>query len=84
MQRFRFPLAVAATSLVLVAVIIGAGGLLIGNALADSPMAPWAGHWGGPPWASDHAAWQLPPQFSGLADVPADQRFSHFRASRSS
>ena len=79
MQRFRFPLAVAATSLVLVAVIIGAGGLLIGNALADSPMAPWAGHWGGAPWASGHAAWQLPPQLSGLADVPPDQRFSHFR-----
>jgi hypothetical protein len=84
MNRYRFPLAVAATSLALVAVLIGAGGLLIGNVLASSPMAGvlWAGNQGGAPWAAGRTAWQLPPQLSALADVPADQRFSHFRGAQ--
>ncbi len=84
MKRLRFPLAVAATSLALVAVLIGAGGLLMGNVSASSPMAggPWAGHLGDAPWASGHTAWQLPPQLSGLEDVSPDQRFSHFRGAQ--
>lgn len=87
MNRYRFPIAVAATSLALVAVLLGAGGLLVGNALANTPFlgaavaagGPWSGRWGGPPWAVDHAGWQLPPQLAGLGDVPAGERFSHFR-----
>jgi CheY-like chemotaxis protein len=66
---------------------LGAGSLLVGNVLANSPMVddcldgrqPWPDHWGGLPWGGDHAGWQLPPQLSGLADMPADHRFSHFR-----
>jgi hypothetical protein len=72
MQRFRFPLAVAVTSLALVAIVIGAGGLLVGNALAVSPF-------------SGHDGWQnasLPPELAGLASVPAADRFAHFRGVR--
>jgi hypothetical protein len=85
MNRLRFPLTVAATSLALVAVLFGAGGFLIGNVLASSPIAGglWAGNQGSAaPWAAGRTAWQLPPQLSGLADVPADQRFSHFRGAQ--
>jgi hypothetical protein len=91
MNRFRFPIAVAATSLALVAVIVGAGGFLVGRALADTPVVgsvlaaggPWSSGWGGPPWArhdAGHAAgWQLPPELAGLTDLPAAERFGHFR-----
>src|SRR5690242_13801607 len=83
MPRFRFPIAVGLTSLALVLILIGVGGLLVGNALASSPVGAALGH-GGPPWtwAGKHGAWQgrdLPPELKSLADVPADQRFAHFR-----
>jgi hypothetical protein len=69
MQRFRFPLAVAVTSIVLVVGVFGVAGLLVGNALASGP---WTG------WHDGHD-FQLPPQLAGLRDVPAGERFSHFR-----
>jgi hypothetical protein len=81
MQRFRFPIAVAVTSLALVAVVIGAGGLLVGNALAIGPF----GGSGPGPWSAGHDGWQntaLPPELAGLAGVPAADRFSHFRGVR--
>ena len=78
MQRFRFPIAVALTSIGLVASFFVAGGLLVRSALA---FGPW-GHGGfGAPWAGGHHAWSaapLPAQLAGLRDLPADQRFSHF------
>jgi alpha-beta hydrolase superfamily lysophospholipase len=79
MNRFRFPLAVGMTSLALVLVAIGVGGLLVNNALANSPFGG-AGMPG--PWAGGHAGWQsnnLPPELAGLSDIPATERFSHFR-----
>jgi len=81
MQRFRFPIAVALTSLALVAALIVAGGLLVGNALAIGPFA----RGGSGPWATGHAGWQsttLPPELAGLAGVPAGDRFAHFRGVR--
>jgi hypothetical protein len=78
MQRFRFPIAVAFTSLVLVAALVGAGGLLVGNALA---LGPFSGN-GPAPWAAGHDGWQnssLPPELAGLAGIPAADRFAHFR-----
>jgi hypothetical protein len=88
-SRVGFPVAVAATSLALVVIILGAGGLLVGRALADSPIFGTVlgagGAWssstsrGGPPWTGHAAGWQLPPELAGLADVPAGERFSHFR-----
>jgi hypothetical protein len=85
MQRYRFPLAVAATSVALVAVLVLAGGLLVGSALASSPFAGPAMFWrAGPPWADGHANWMgtLPPELAGLAEVPAAQRFAHFRGAQ--
>jgi hypothetical protein len=84
MNRYRFPLAVVTTSLALVLILVGASALLIQNALANSPFmgaavaagAPWT-H--GAPWAGNQSDWQLPAQLTGLADVPAADRFSHFR-----
>jgi hypothetical protein len=81
MQRFRFPIAVAVTSLALVAVFVGAGGLLVGNALA---IGPFSGGGSGP-WPTGHDGWQgtqIPPELAGLAAVPAGERFAHFRGVR--
>jgi hypothetical protein len=81
MNRFRFPLAVAMTSLALVLVAIGVGGLLVNNALANSPFG---GGMPGP-WAANHGGWQtnaLPPELAGLTDIPAAERFQHFRGVR--
>src|ERR671937_21195 len=68
MRRWRFPIAVAVTSLVLVVALAGTGGLLVRGALAGGqrfhgPWAwaagPWAaGPWGRGPWAGGAgAAW---------------------------
>jgi len=82
MQRLRFPLAVALTSLVLVSAIVAVGGLMVGSALAQSPFGgPFGGGRPGP-WSAD-GGWQhanLPPELAGLADVPASERFSHLRS----
>ncbi|MGI9147795.1 MAG: hypothetical protein ACR2IK_14800 [Chloroflexota bacterium] len=78
MQRFRFPIAVALTSLALVVALIGAGGLLIGNALASGPFSARSSSAGAP----GHDVWQnstLPPELAELAGVPAGERFAHFR-----
>jgi hypothetical protein len=86
MQRFRFPLAVAVTSLALVLTLIGVGGLLVGNALANGPFGGGGpGPWFGAPWAAGHAGWQsnaLPPELVGLTDIPAGERFAHLRGVR--
>jgi hypothetical protein len=76
MQRFRFPLAVLLTSIGLVALLVLAAGWLVGNALASGfGYGLGAAHWG--PGAG--AGFDLPQEVSGLRDVPADQRFAHFR-----
>jgi hypothetical protein len=77
MNSFRFPLAVLGTSLVLMGVVALVGRLLVGNAFAAGP-----GGWGG--WHGAGAAWggawgDLPPELSGLRDIPAADRFAHFR-----
>jgi hypothetical protein len=83
MQRYRFPIAVALTSLALVVGLVGVGGLLVGRALASSPLVAGLGN-AGPPWtwAGNHGGWQggtLPPELTGLADVAPGERFAHFR-----
>jgi hypothetical protein len=93
MQRFRFPIAVALTSLALVVAIFAIGGVLVRNAIASSPIGgafwaagmPWHDGVGGPPWARGDRGWHagaLPPELAGLADVPAGERFSHFQGVR--
>jgi hypothetical protein len=82
MQRYRFPIAVALTSLALVVGLVGIGGLLVGRALASSPLAALGNNGPALTWADKHGGWQgggLPPELAGLADVPAGERFAHFR-----
>jgi hypothetical protein len=83
MQRYRFPIAVALTSLALVLGLVGIGGLLVGRALASSPFAAGLGQAGLPSnWAGNHDGWQggaLPPELAGLKDVAPGERFAHFR-----
>jgi hypothetical protein len=85
MQRLRFPFAVAATSLALVLGLVVVGGLLAGSVLAGGPwFGGSGGHWGGP-WGGGHGfgpGFALPPELAGLRDVPADQRFGHFKGVR--
>ena len=88
MRGLKFAIAVAATSLALVAVVAVAGLLIVRSAFASTPLAGAAALVGGPPWAAG-AGWfaghgaggtgfQLPPELQGLASLPADQRFAHF------
>ena len=82
MQRYRFPLSVAVTSLAVVLVLIGVGGLLVNNALANGPFG---GGGPGAPWAVGHAGWlpkTLPPELAGLTEIPAGERFAHMRGVR--
>jgi hypothetical protein len=86
MQRFRFPIAVALTSLGLVTLLVVGGGLLVGSVLARGPLGgdfgPWSraggGHWGGGRWAG----LTLPPELAGLHEIPAAERFAHFKGAQ--
>jgi hypothetical protein len=78
----RIVLTAVASSLATVAVIVGVGAFVaytfIGPRAAEAaPMAFGPGGFGpgafGPAMAEN-----LPPEISGLHDLPADQRFSHF------
>jgi hypothetical protein len=85
MRRFRFPIAVAATSLALVVAIGAIGALTVRSALAN---APWVGGvgFGGPgfggPGFGGHGfggpGFELPPELQGLHDLPPAERFAHF------
>ena len=81
MSWVKFSVAVAATSLALVVGLVGVGAFVAGNALASGlPMA--LGQRGGLPFgpgSDGHAGWTLPPELASLKDVPADQRFAHFK-----
>ncbi len=83
MQRWRFPIAVALTSLGLTAVLLVAGGLLVTSVLAHGPWAGGVGPWAhAGPWAAGAGPWggfALPAQLAGLRDVPAAERFDHFK-----
>ncbi len=78
MQWFRFSVAVALTSTTLVATLVAGGGLLASRVLANG--APF-----GPPmglWQEGHGGrggFQLPSELEGLRDVPAGERFAHFK-----
>jgi hypothetical protein len=78
MQQLRFPIAVAATSLVLVLGLVAFGGLIAGNVFAGGQ--PWRGAWAGRHGFGPGMA--LPPELAQLRDVPADQRFEHFKGAQ--
>jgi hypothetical protein len=75
MQRFRFAIAVAVTSLALVVAIGAVGALAVRSALANGPWQ--GGPWQGGPWQGG-APFQLPPELEGLHDLPPAERFNHF------
>jgi len=71
MSWVRFSLAVAGTSIALVVVLVAAGGLFVGNALART----------GADLAQQQAfdSGKLPPELANLKDIPPAERFAHFR-----
>src|SRR5690606_26235950 len=73
MRGLRFPIAVAATSLALVAVVAVAGGLVAREVLAGGPW--FGGHGFG-------AGLKLPPAIAGLGELPPEERFAHFRGAQ--
>ena len=84
MQKFRAPWTLALTALGVVLIAVGSAGL-VARPLVGSALATTLGV-GGPPW--QRVGWHagaagldqaLPPELAGLADVPADERFQHFR-----
>ena len=83
MERFKFPAAVAVTSVALVLIIVGVGALALPTivaATAGPAAAAWAFGGGGPhggAWAGG-AGFGLPSEVQGLSEVPPAERFSHF------
>ena len=70
MNKTRFFLSVLGTSLILVGVIGFAGMFAVGNAVASAAPFAQQGKWSGK---------NLPPELSGLKDIPAGDRFAHFK-----
>jgi hypothetical protein len=72
MKKFASPMSVLVTAFAIVLIVAGVGGLVAGQAFASS----------GPPWQNG-APWQhngaMPAELAGLVDVPAAERFAHFR-----
>ncbi len=69
MSWVRFSLAVLGTSLILVGVMGLAGMFAVGHAFASAaPFAQQA-------WSAQ----DVPPELSGLKDIPAADRFAHFK-----
>lgn len=81
MRRFRFPLAVAVTSLALVLALGVAGVLAAPTVLANALGFGGPGHFGPPFGAAGFGGpgFALPPELQGLAEIPPAERFSHFR-----
>jgi len=72
MSWVKFSVAVVLTSAALVVATFATGAFMVGNALASGvQMAQFRGGPGG--------GWTMPPELAGLKDLPADQRFAHFK-----
>ena len=75
----RFSLGVFFTSVALVFALVAVGGYVAGSALAfGGPRSLAPNMADGNPW-QQNGNFQLPPELASLKDVPADQRFSHFK-----
>ena len=75
----RFSLGVFFTSVALVIALVALGGYVAGSALAfGGPRGFGPNMAGDNPWHQS-GNFQLPPELASLKDVPADQRFSHFK-----
>ena len=71
MSWVKFSVAVVLTSAVLAVGMVGAGAFMVTNVLAsgmhDAAQTPMMNQG------------QLPPELAGLKNIPADQRFAHFK-----
>ncbi len=82
MGRFNFAVAVAVTSLVLVAIlgVIAVVATPLGALITPSAQA--SGPWPGGPWFGMHGpggpGFNLPPELQGLGDLPPAEQFAHF------
>ena len=76
MRRFRFPLAVLGTSLLLVLGIGVVGYWTISSAFAQG-FGPFGGPFGGP--FAGHA---LPAELQGMEQLPPAERFKHFNGAQ--
>jgi len=79
MKLFSTPRSAALSTLAIALIAIGLVGLFSGQTAASA--APFGGPMGGP-WHGGSNDWtrnNLPPELSSLADVPAGDRFAHFR-----
>jgi hypothetical protein len=77
MSWVKFSVAVVLTSAALVVALFATGAFVVGNVLASGVQAAQQ-H--GMPLGPGGAGFQnLPPELAGLKDVPADQRFAHFK-----
>ena len=74
MRWVRFSLAVVGTSLVLIGVIGLIAGYTVGNAFA-SATSNAVRH----SFDSGNLSGNLPPELSGLKDIPVGERFEHFK-----
>jgi hypothetical protein len=72
-QRFKFPIAVAATSLALVSVIVVVG--LVSLPIAAAAAPGWVA---GAAFGHNADGLNLPPELQGLGDLPPNERFAHF------
>ncbi len=71
MSWVKFSVAVVLTSAVLAIGMVGAGAFVVTNALASGIQGAAQTR------VMDHG--DLPPELAGLKDIPADQRFAHFK-----
>jgi hypothetical protein len=77
MTSFRSPQSIATTALAVALIAVGLVFLFRPvSALAGAGGPPWIG---GPWHAGGFDTSAIPPELAGVAHVPADQRFSHFR-----
>jgi|SRR5579864_2251828 len=72
MSWVKFSVAVVLTSAVLAIGIVGAGAFMVTNAVASGIQQGAA-----QTRMMDHG--NVPPELAGLKDIPADQRFAHFK-----
>lgn len=76
MSWLKFSVAVVLTSAALVVGLFATGAFAVGNALASgAPM--FAAQQMGPGHGFDSS--NLPPELQGLKDIPAGERFAHFK-----
>jgi len=73
MRRYRTPIIVGLASLALL-LTLGGGVLLARTTFADGP-------WRGGPWHGGHGL-ELPAELESLRDLPAGERFSHFKGAQ--